>query len=117
MNKLLSRINSENLNNTRTITSDCLSRNPVLESVYNTEETLRIVNTIKIQEIKKDQDENIALKELKKKIIDEHGKIYKQHKNKKKIVLSEKLSVELIRNTHINWCHIGTNQLKNRICP
>lgn len=97
--------------------ADCLSRNPVLESVDYTEETLRIVNTIKIQEIKKDQDENIALKELKKKIIDEHGIIYKQSKNKKKIILSEKLSIELIRNTHINWCHIGTNQLKNRICP
>jgi len=97
--------------------ADCLSRNPVLESVDNTEETLRIVNTIKMQEIKKDQDENIALKELKKKIIDEHGIIYKQSKNKKKIVLSEKLSIELIRNIHINWCHIGTNQLKNRICP
>lgn len=64
--------------------ADCLSRNPVLESIDNTDETLRIVNTIKIQEIKKDQDENIALKELKNKIIDEHGIIYKQSKNKKK---------------------------------
>lgn len=75
------------------------------------------MNTVKIQEIKKDQDENIALKELKKKNIDEHGIIYKQSKNKKKIVLSEKLSIELIRNTHINWCHTGTNQQKNRLCP
>lgn len=97
--------------------ADCLSRNPVLESIDNTEEVLKIVNTIKIQEIKKDQDENIALKELKKKTIDEHGIIYKQSKNKKKIVLSEKLSNKLIRNTHIDWCHIGINQLINRICP
>lgn len=35
--------------------ADCLSRNPVLEPETNTEETLKIVNLIKIEEIKLDQ--------------------------------------------------------------
>lgn len=55
-------------------------------------------------------------KELKK-IRDEHGIIYKQSKNRKKIVLSEDFSIELIRNTHLDWFHIGINQLMKRICP
>ncbi|VVC30482.1 Hypothetical protein CINCED_3A012389 [Cinara cedri] len=62
--------------------ADSLSRNPVLEAIDSTQETLKIVNTIKIQEIKKDQNENITRKELKEKTIDKHVIIYKQSQAK-----------------------------------
>lgn len=97
--------------------ADCLSRNPVLEPLDTTQEVLKIVNMVKIEEIKKDQNENNALKNLKRKSIDKHGIIYIQRRNKKKIVLSEKLSIKLIKDMHIDWCHIGIRQMINRIYP
>lgn len=96
--------------------ADCLSRNPVLEPI-KTEDMLKIVNLITIDEIKKDQKENNILKKQKKKIIDSNGVFYKQGKNNKKIILSEKLSIRLIKETHVEWCHIGIRQTLNRIQP
>lgn len=97
--------------------ADSLSRNPVLEPLENTEEMLKIVNLIEIKEIKLDQTKNKTLQQNKTKLIEKNGVCYKTVRNKEKIVLSEKLSLELIKGIHSEWCHIGIKQMMNRICP
>ena len=97
--------------------ADSLSRNPVLGPLENTEEVLEIVNLIKIQELKTDQKENIALQKTKAKLMKKDGLFYKKIRNKEKIILSEKLSLKLIRDIHYEWCHIGIKQMMNRVCP
>lgn len=97
--------------------ADSLSRNPVLEPLENTEEMLKIVNLIEIKEIKLDQTENKTLQQNKTKLIEKDGVFYRTVRNKEKIVLSEKLSLELIKGIHSEWCHIGIKQMMNRICP
>lgn len=97
--------------------ADSLSRNPVLEPLENTEEMLKIVNLIEIKEIKLDQTENKILQQNKTKLIEKDGVFYRTVRNREKIVLSEKLSLELIKGIHSEWCHIGIKQMMNRICP
>lgn len=99
------------------VEADSLSRNPVIEPIENTEEILKTTNLIKITEIKTDQKENKILRKTKTKFTEVDGLVYKVVKNKKKIVLSEKLSLELIKEIHSEWCHLGITQMMNRICP
>jgi len=101
----------------KNIEADCLSRNPVLEPETNNEETLRIVNLMKIEEIELDQRENKEIERLKNKTMKKDGILYKIIKNKKKIILSEKASVKLIKEIHSDWCHIGMRQMMSKICP
>lgn len=97
--------------------ADSLSRNPVLESLENTEEMLKIVNLIKMKEIQTDQKENTTLQKIKTKLVEKDGVFYKTVRNKEKIILTEKLSLELIKEIHSEWCHIGIKQMMNRVCP
>lgn len=97
--------------------ADSLSRNPVLEPLENTEEILKIVNLIEMKEIKLDQTENKTLQQNKTKLIEKDEVLYKKVRNKEKIILSEKLSLELIERIHSEWCHIGIKQTMNKICP
>jgi len=87
--------------------ADCLSRNPVLE----------IVNLIKSEEIISDQEKNEDLQIEKKKMIQKNKIYHKKIREKEKIVLSEKLSVEFIKKIHEHYCHIGIEQMKNKISP
>lgn len=97
--------------------ADSLSRNPVLEPLENKEEILQLVNLITTKEIKKDQKENNTFQNTKRKLIEKDGVLYRKIRNKEKIILSEKLSLELIKEIHSEWCHIGIKQMMNRVCP
>lgn len=50
------------------IEADSLSRNPVLEQTENIDEILRIVNLIKLDEIKTDQEDNEIIQKIKTKL-------------------------------------------------
>lgn len=97
--------------------ADSQSRNPVLEPLENTEEMLKIINLMEIKEIKTDQKENKTLQKPKTKLIKRDGVFYKKVRNKEKIILSERLSLQLIKEIHSEWCHIGIKQMMNRVCP
>ena len=99
------------------VEADCLSRNPVLESIENTEEALTIVNLTQLDEIRRDQEKNEMIQKIKSKLISKNGILYKKVRNKEKIILSEELSIKLIRDTHREWCHMGIRQTMNKICP
>lgn len=97
--------------------ADCLSRNPVLEPNENTEDFLKVVNLINMQDIKKDQDTNLNVQDGKSKYILENNIYYKKNKKRKKIILSEPLSKTLIKKVHNTYCHIGRTQMINKITP
>lgn len=99
------------------IEADSLSRNPVLEAYDNTEEILKMVNCISLDELKMDQRENNILKKISANITEKDGIFYKNRRNKEKIILTEELSIRLIERIHEDWCHIGIRQMINRICP
>lgn len=97
--------------------ADCLSRNPVLESNENTDEQLKVVNWIKLKDIRTDQDKNEEIKNNKDKLIERHKIYFKKIKDKEKIILSEKFSVEFLKNVHEKFCHIGIKQMQKMISP
>ena len=97
--------------------ADCLSRNPVLEPNDNTDDILEVVNLISLEDIKKDQNENMDLKEKKKNIIFKNDIYYKKLKRQEKIILSEHLSKILIKDIHNTYCHLGRSQMINKITP
>lgn len=97
--------------------ADSLSRNPVLEDNDNDEEILKTVNLITIDEIKADQQKNEKIKEKKTKLIERNGILYKKQRNREKVILSEEASVKLIKEIHTEWCHLGINQMINKISP
>lgn len=67
--------------------ADCLSRNPVLEPNDNTDDILEVVNLISLEDIKKDQNENMDLKEKKKNIIFKNDIYYKKLKKGKNYIV------------------------------
>jgi len=50
-------------------------------------------------------------------LIEKHRIYYKKRKKKEKIILTEKFSIEFIKNIHENMCHIGTKQMQKKINP
>ncbi|CAK1548797.1 unnamed protein product [Leptosia nina] len=99
------------------IEADSLSRNPVLENNDDDEEILKIVNLITLDDIKADQHKNEKIWKIKNKLIERNGILYKKNRNKVKIILSEEASVKLIKEVHTEWCHLGINQMINKISP
>ena len=97
--------------------ADCLSRNPVLEPEENTDDFLKIVNLINLEDIKNDQYTNLDLQNNKRKYILEKKIYYKKNKKRNKIILSEEMSKTLIKDTHKTYCHIGRTQMINKITP
>lgn len=97
--------------------ADCLSRNPVLETNENTDDFLKVVNLINLEDIKNDQYINQDLQNRKSKLILENGIYYKKNNRKNKIILSEALSKTLIKDVHETYCHIGSTQMINKITP
>lgn len=95
--------------------ADCLSRNPVLESYENTDDFLRVVNLISLNDIKNDQNTNTDLRNGKH--IFENGIYYKLNRRRKKIVLTEEFSKNFIKAVHNSYCHIGRSQLIKKITP
>lgn len=95
--------------------ADCLSRNPVLEPYDNTDDFLKVVNLISLEDIKNDQYTNLNVQNGKH--ILENEIYYKKCKRRKKIILSEELSKILIKDVHKTYCHIGRTQMINKITP
>ncbi|MGR0243420.1 hypothetical protein ACUWC2_28395, partial [Klebsiella pneumoniae] len=62
---------------------------PVLEAKEDTDEQLKIVNLIQLQDIVTDQAENEDLQANKDKLIHRHNIYYKKINKEKKIILSE----------------------------
>lgn len=62
--------------------ADCLSQNPVLEHYENTDDFLKVVNLINLEDIKNDQQTNLDLQN--RKIILENKIYYKKIKEEKK---------------------------------
>lgn len=97
--------------------ADCLSRNPVLEPDEKMEEQLKLVNLITLKDILRDQEGNKEIKTRTDKLISNHNIYYKKIKKKEKIILSEKFSLDFIKNIHENLCHIGIKQIYRKIGP
>lgn len=97
--------------------ADCLSRNPVLESNENQEEQLKVVNILTLEDILKDQVENEYIQSRKDKLITKNNVSYKKVKNKEKIIISEKFSIEFMKNVHTDLGHIGNKQMQRMISP
>lgn len=92
--------------------ADCLSRNPVLEPNDNKEEQLKVVNFVKLEDIRIDQKKNEKIQRNKEKLIERQEVYLKKKKNKEKIILTEEYSIKLIKEIHENMCHIGINQME-----
>lgn len=97
--------------------ADCLSRNPVLEADENTEEKLKIVNLISLEDIKNDQNNNKRLQEKRNNLKYENDIYYTKSKKRYKILLSEEFSKNLIKYVHNTYCHIGKTQMQSKITP
>lgn len=97
------------------IEADCLSRNPVLEANENQYEQLKIVNVITLEDILQDQDKNKKIRWRKDKLIIKNKVYYKKVRNKEKIILSEQLSIQLIKSVHADLGHIGIQQMQRMI--
>lgn len=97
--------------------ADCLSRNPVLEPQEDEDDKVKIVNLIKLEEIVEDQKKNKDIEYNRNKLKFKDNVYYKKAKNREKIILSEDFSKKLIEDTHKKFCHIGINQMKNKILP
>jgi len=74
-----------------------LSRNPVLEANENEDEQLKIENMIKVEDIITHQEKNNEVQQLKNRLVSNHNIYYKRKKN-----ISEKFSIEFIKNIHKN---------------
>lgn len=95
--------------------ADCLSRNPVLEPEENIEEQLKIVNLITLEDIIIDQNKNEEIQRNKNKIIEKNNVYYKKIRNKEKIIITEEFSLRLIKQIHVDMCHIGVGQMLRTI--
>ncbi|XP_025997227.1 uncharacterized protein LOC113005647 [Solenopsis invicta] len=88
------------------IEADCLSRNPVLSNLKNSEEHVKTVNLVAIEQIKQDQFTNKNLEKNSKKILVENGIFYKLNGNRKRIIISEEFGKQLILQIHREYGHI-----------
>lgn len=97
--------------------ADCLSRNPVLEPHENTDDFLKTVNLISLQDIKNDQKRNLEVTKRVDKLVT-RDEIYLKKINKRdKISLTEDLSKKLIEDVHNLYCHIRQTQMIRKITP
>lgn len=97
------------------IEADCLSRNPVLEPNENQDEQLKIVNTITLEDILKDQEKNENIQSQKNKLITKNNVYYKKLKKTEKIIISERFSIQFMKDVHIDLGHIGIKQMQRMI--
>lgn len=99
------------------IEADTLSRNPVLESYENQDSSLKVVNFVKLEDIRNDQDKNEDIKQNINKHIFKHNIYYRKIGKNEKIVLTEEFSKKIIKHVHHYYCHIGRRQMENKIKP
>ena len=97
--------------------ADCLSRNPVLEPDENSDDKLKIVNLVNLEDIKNDQRKHTELQNNKNKLTLKNEIYYKKSKRGDKILLSEEFSKILLKNIHNTYYHLGRTQMINKITP
>ncbi|KPJ14174.1 Retrotransposable element Tf2 155 kDa protein type 1 [Papilio machaon] len=95
--------------------ADCLSRNPVLDENDDSDDRLKLVNMITLNEIVTDQENNLNIQNNKSNLILKDRVYYKKIRNREKIILSENFSKILIKDVHENMCHIGEKQMQSKI--
>lgn len=101
----------------KNLEADCLSRNPVLESDKNTDELLKVVNLVKLQDILIDQNKNEDIQRNKNKLIEKNKVYLRKVRKREKIIISEEFSIKLLKEVHKNFCHIGIGQMQKTISP
>lgn len=95
-----------------------MSRNAVLESREANSE-LKIVNLLQMEDLLIDQ-KSIALNRINKKINIMNGKnnlLFTNHKDNKKIIVSDEFAKELIKKAHYRFGHIGVKQTELTLLP
>lgn len=97
--------------------ADALSRNPVLESFENTDEVLKIVNLVTIEDLKQDQTINEEELITDKEIYKKGDLIYKKIRNKERILVSKSFGWALIKKIHTYYGHIGRSHMASKIRP
>lgn len=90
--------------------ADALSRNPVLEYFEN-DEIIRTTNLIQLEDIINDQYQNHQNFGFDKDVFKKHKILFKIKKGRKRVLISEKLGLELIRKIHQQYGHIGTKTM------
>jgi hypothetical protein len=99
------------------VEADCLSRNPVLDPCDSQEDNLKCVNLIKLKDIQIDQENNKDINQHRDKLQLKDTLYYKTKGKKEKIIISEKFSKKLIKDTHDYYCHLGSQQIESKIKP
>ncbi len=98
--------------------ADCLSRNPVLES-HEASSELKVVNILQMEDLLIDQ-KSVALDKINKKINVMNGKnnlLFTNHKENKKIIVSDEFAKELVKKAHFRFGHIGVKQIELTLLP
>lgn len=100
--------------------ADCLSRISVLEPAENIEKKLKIVDSIKFEDILNDyRPHKDVQEERKNRKLSTH--LLQKNSIKDKIdiidIISKDLSVKFIENMQKNFCHIGVKRLQKMIGP
>ena len=99
------------------IEADALSRNPVLENFEHTEDLLKVVNFISLQQIKQDQERNEVTINETKNVIKKGDIAYKNLNGRQRILVSRKFGQWLINEIHEFYGHIGTKQILEILRP
>ena len=97
------------------IEADALSRNPVLEDFENKKDCLKYINMVQIDEIINDQRANRVEIEKSKNIYKDGAITYKKLNNRKRIYISEKFGLYLVKKIHRFYGHIGTYQIAEKL--
>lgn len=91
-----------------------LSRSPVLE-YFEGEETVKHANIIELKEIRNDQ-KNLDEKKLKKDYFIKNDDIwFKIKDNRKRVVISKEIGLNIVKKLHTSLGHIGRGQLSETI--
>lgn len=99
------------------VEADALSRNPVLESFENDEDTLRVVNLVTFDEIVDDQKMNQDVINASRNVITRNSIWYKSLRNRQRIFVSEQFGRWLIQKIHDFYGHIGSHHLAQKLRP
>lgn len=94
----------------------CLSRNLVLSPDENTDEQLKIIIIITLEDILEDQDKNDEIAGTKDKLTSKENISYKKTRKTEKIILTEEFSIRFLKKVHEHLCHIDINQMQKTIC-
>lgn len=97
--------------------ADALSRNPVLEIFENTDEVLKIVNLVTLNEIIEDQKGNQMEINKDKSVSTRENVCFKNIRNRERIWISQEFGKDIIKRVHKFFGHIGIDHMCRKIRP